>query len=349
MKFKPDKATLKCLVVKASKRKLNPHELEGRSRIIKRQNERNNKMEADGAMMNKTPWIVRSNELEKTFLSIEELWGHETNLPNLERWMDEITEISHPTMSLFSTKKDIITTVYSEHAQTIFYICLANGDGSYLPLMVKNRKLELTKVLFGTGFNKKEAETDFIHSFINTLRNEDNQYILTDSHAEYMVDMEISNKGRISFHINKNVKQIPFNHDADELHAGLQKKVKTEMEELEKLFSTFLKMSSADMDINHMDYLYNNMKDYVIRKNVCMKILEKTVADWTMVYKEKDFVSIPFPYETMNYLLLPEVNALDVLTRADNVDIDYAIDNPEDFREFIFSEEERWTFSKSFI
>lgn len=360
MKFEKEES--KCWMVSIPKRKENLADMIGKSRILRNaQSEKVNGTNMFKHMNNvdKSNLGVKDLEnalfsLKESFKQIEEI-GKEAQAKrdkdkkklNIISLMCKLDEIKHCSVkSLLSTQEDVVTTICKQNNEVYFYICIASESGHYLPLLLRDPKSGLTVMLFGTGLNRREAESNFIRILTKSLYDGDCQYVLIDEHTEYMLNVDVSNEYKLKFYVHSKTKKTPFSYDEDELHTCLQKKIEEEITQEEKNINEFLKNSTADE--SHMNQLFNIMKDYVLKKEVSMKILEKSVSDWTCVCNGGENKSIPFPYETMNYLLLPEVNVLNRLTNASNVNIDYVIDNPYLFISSIFGKEEKERLLRNF-
>lgn len=78
-------------------------------------------------------------------------------------------------------------------------------------------------------------------------------------------------------------------------------------------------------------------------------VKHKKEHDCSFFYCGKKSFKNLFPFDTLNFLLLPDVNALDPLSSKNNAYMYYAIDYPKDFSKYVFHHYEAAELKKKFF
>ena len=283
---------------------------------------------------------------ERTF------WRNRLNREMMELKIDEVIKGHAPVLSLFLSQEKICPTISRQQGKTIFYICIACEDGQYLPLLVERSSLSFPVMLYGAGADEREAEENFAQELLESFRDSFGQFLLILDPVEYILKTEIVKEGKdfkISFSIDRKNEQFPYIHDSKILHARIQEKIRDEISKEDEIIKNFLAADAATEEGIQLDSLCDIMEDYIIKKNISKKILSKSVTDWSRHFDGAKWSRRLFPFDTLNFLLLPEVNALDQLSNKNNAYIYYAIDYQKDFSQTVFLYSEQGELREKFF
>ena len=198
----------------------------------------------------------------------------------------------------------------------------------------------------------RERRRKILLKLLESFRDSFGQFLLILDPVEYILKTEIVKEGKdfkISFSIDRKNEQFPYIHDSKILHARIQEKIRDEISKEDEIIKNFLAAEAATEEGIQLDSLCDIMEDYIIKKNISKKILSKSVTDWSRHFDGAKWSRRLFPFDTLNFLLLPEVNALDQLSNKNNAYIYYAIDYQKDFSQTVFLYSEQGELREKFF